>query len=58
MFRPDIWELVQRKRVEVLGWLRERRDLEEQHTQRLEALEWAILIFVIMSVIAEVLAMH
>jgi hypothetical protein len=34
-------------------WLTERGDLREQHEQRLETVEWAILIFVVFGVIAD-----
>jgi hypothetical protein len=33
------------------AWLRERRDLQERHETRLEVCEWAILIFVVLSVV-------
>jgi hypothetical protein len=35
------------------AWLRERRDLQERHETRLEICEWAILIFVVLSVIVK-----
>ena len=34
-------------------WLTERGDSREQHEQRVETVEWAILIFVILGVIAD-----
>lgn len=41
------------------SWLTEQADLREQHEQRLETLEWAILIFVILGVVADgLLAAH
>ena len=40
-------------------WLTERADEREQHEQRLETLEWAILIFVFLGVIVDgMLAAH
>jgi len=40
-------------------WLTERADLRARHEWRLERLEWAILIFVILGVVADfVLAFH
>ncbi len=37
-------------------WLTERGDSRERHENRLETVEWAILIFVVLSVILELLA--
>jgi hypothetical protein len=37
------------------AWLTERGDLRELHEQRLETAEWAILIFVVVSVILDLL---
>jgi hypothetical protein len=45
--------LVQIKRPEIMAWLTERRDLKELHENRVETVEWAILIFVIVGVIAD-----
>jgi hypothetical protein len=45
--------LGQQKRQEIVEWLRERRDLEECHEDRLETVEWAILIFVAIGVLAD-----
>ena len=52
------WRCKQRKVVfdhseDAAAWLRERRDLQERHETRLEICEWAILIFVVLSVIVE-----
>jgi hypothetical protein len=41
------------KRKEILEWLRERRDGAEMHEHRVEIVEWAILIFVVLGVIVE-----
>ena len=40
-------------RQHVLEWLRERRDIAERHENRLETVEKAILIFVVLGVIVE-----
>jgi hypothetical protein len=40
---------------EVKQWLQEKRDEEEYHKSRLEICEWAILIFLIVSVILELM---
>lgn len=42
-------------REEALAWLTERRDIHEQHEQRLETVEWAILIFVMVGVMVDLL---
>ncbi|MGA3305558.1 MAG: hypothetical protein ABSC26_06075 [Stellaceae bacterium] len=42
----ELINLIQSRRPEIIAWLRERRDLEERREQRVETLEWAILIFV------------
>ena len=46
--------LLQQKRREILDWLRERRDIEERDARRMAAVEWAILIFVVLGVILDV----
>ena len=38
-----------------LEWLTERRDLDEHREDRLETVEWAILVFVIIGVLADCL---
>jgi hypothetical protein len=43
------------KREEITAWLRERRDIAAQHEDRLETVEWAILIFVVAAVVLDVL---
>jgi hypothetical protein len=47
-------DLLALKRREMMEWLRERRDLVERREQRLETSEWAILIFVVVGVAADV----
>lgn|SRR5487761_956342 len=49
--------LIQQKRREIMAWLRERRDLAERREQRVETLEWAILIFVGIEVLHDLTAM-
>jgi hypothetical protein len=44
----------QQKRDEIVQWLRERRDTAERREDRLETVEWAILIFVVMGVAADI----
>jgi hypothetical protein len=44
----------QQKRDEIVQWLRERRDTAERREHRLETVEWAILIFVVMGVAADI----
>lgn len=36
------------------AWLRERRDIAAQHEDRVETVEWAILIFVAVGVVLDV----
>ena len=43
--------LMQVKRAEITAWLRERRDLAERREQRLETLEWAILVLILIEVV-------
>jgi hypothetical protein len=45
--------LGQMKRQEIVDWLRERRDVGARDEDRLETLEWAILIFVVIGVVAD-----
>ena len=40
---------------DALAWLTERYDSRERHERRLETVEWAILIFVFLGVIVEVM---
>jgi hypothetical protein len=46
------------KRPEVLAWLQERRDIATRHEDRLETVEWAILIFVTVGVILDVVRLY
>jgi hypothetical protein len=42
-----------------MEWLTERRDIHERREQRLETAEWAILIWVVVGVIADIIVvMH
>jgi hypothetical protein len=43
---------------DVEAWLTERGDSRELHEQRLETVEWAILIFVVLGVIADSWKLH
>jgi hypothetical protein len=45
--------LGQMKRAEIVAWLRERRDIEARHADRVETVEWAILIFVVVGVLLD-----
>src|SRR5260370_30434123 len=45
--------LLKEHRSEMMAWLQERRDIAERHADRLETVEWAILIFVVLGVIVE-----
>jgi hypothetical protein len=42
---------------EAAEWLREKRDEEECHATRIEIIEWAILVFLVLSVILEIMAL-
>jgi hypothetical protein len=46
-------KLGQEKREQIVDWLWERRDIEAEHQDRLETVEWAILIFVVAAVILD-----
>ena len=52
---PDLLNVLQRDRAPLLAWLTERRDIHERKEDRLETVEWAILIFVIVGVLADIL---
>jgi hypothetical protein len=43
--------LGQQKRQEIVEWLRERRDAAALHEDRVETVEWAILVFVVLGVV-------
>jgi hypothetical protein len=45
--------LLKQNHKEIVLWLQERRDIAERHADRLETVEWAILIAVIIGVIAD-----
>jgi hypothetical protein len=47
--------LLRMKRGEIVAWLLERRDIAERHEDRVETVEWAILIFVVAGVVLDVL---
>jgi len=51
----ELAALGQQKRQEIVDWLRERRDIAQRHADRLETVEWAILIAVVIGVVADVL---
>ena len=42
---PELIELLQGKKQQIFEWLTERRDIHERNADRLETVEWAILIF-------------
>lgn len=46
---------VTQHREGALAWLTERRDIETRHEDRVETVEWAILVFVIFGVLIDVL---
>src|SRR5690242_8831096 len=50
----ELSNLVQHKRTEIIAWLQERRDLAVQQEDRLETVEWALLLFVFISVVLEI----
>jgi len=50
----ELAALGQQKRNEVVEWLRERRDMVERRENRSETVEWAILIFVVIGVAADI----
>jgi len=50
-----MFTLVRDRRDDTLAWLTERRDIAERKEQRLETVEWAILIFLIVGVTVDVL---
>src|SRR5262249_44276348 len=49
----EVANLGQNHRNQIVEWLRERRDIQARHEDRLETVEWAILIFVIVGVIVD-----
>ena len=50
----ELADLSKHKRSEIIAWLQERRDLAAQQEDRLETVEWALLLFVFVSVVLEV----
>jgi len=54
MLGVELAGLSRMKREEISSWLRERRDIAAQHEDRLETVEWAILIFVAVGVVLDV----
>jgi hypothetical protein len=51
----ELNKLLHDKRQEIMEWLQERCDITERHANRLETVEWAILIFVILGVVVDLL---
>ncbi len=51
----ELLELLQGDRTPIMEWLTERRDIHERKEDRLETIEWLILIFVIVGVLADIL---
>jgi|SRR6185437_7018915 len=51
----EIVRLVQENRGQINAWLRERADVAARREDRLETVEWAILIFAISGVVADAL---
>ncbi len=51
----ELLELLQGDRTPIMEWLTERRDIHERKEDRLETVEWLILIFVIVGVLADIL---
>jgi hypothetical protein len=49
----ELLNLPERNRTEIMEWLTERRDIHERRENRLETVEWAILIAVIVGVLAD-----
>jgi hypothetical protein len=49
----ELNELLRQKRDEILEWLREKRSEAARHDDRVETVEWAILIFVVIGVVAD-----
>jgi hypothetical protein len=50
----DLVKLGQQKRPEIVQWLRERRDIAARREDRVETVELAILLFVILGAIADI----
>jgi hypothetical protein len=54
----ELLNLVEVHREEIMEWLTERRDIHERKEQRLEVAEWAILVWVVVSVIADIIILR
>lgn len=52
--------LISKHGTEAVEWLTERRDIHERREDRLEVLEWAILLFVVLGVLTDgvILLLH
>jgi hypothetical protein len=50
----DLASLGQGNREQIIEWLQERRDIVTNREDRLETVEWAILVFVLLGVILDV----
>ena len=51
----ELLNLIEGHREAVMEWLTERRDIHERKEQRLETAEWAILVWVVVGVIADII---
>jgi hypothetical protein len=50
----ELANLSRMHRQQIAAWLRERHDIAAQHEDRLETVEWAILFFVVVAVVLDV----
>ena len=50
-----MYTLLHADRHHTLAWLTERRDIHERREDRLETVEWAILVWVVLGVIADII---
>lgn len=50
----ELADLGRHKRTEIIAWLQERRDVITQQDDRQETVEWALLMFVVVSVALEI----
>jgi hypothetical protein len=53
LYGGPLYGLLNKEHQAALDWLTERRDIHERREDRLETVEWAILIFVVVGVIVE-----
>ena len=51
---PELLNIMAGDRSPIMAWLTERQDIHERREDRLETAEWAILIFVIVGVLADI----